>query len=290
MIKKILKFGIFIFFVIFGAIGFYYMNKNSLNLNTPILETFDIIQQIEKKINNPPPLKFENAYKTSSNLTVGGILELTNKMRIENGNLAVLSENHKLDIIAQKRLGDMFEKQYFDHISPSGSSVSNVAEEYGYEYITIGENIALGDFDGDKSLVQAWMDSPGHRANILNGRYVEIGIAVQKNRYENRETWMAIQVFAVPIWACPAISNTLRQQIDLNNTKIVSMESSANEIKAALEKSKQKSRDEVSTYNENVDKYNELIFEMNALIKQTKNLVAKYNLEVETFNTCAKGN
>jgi len=288
MVKKIKRFGIFIFIAILFAVAFNYINKSSFHLESPIRGTFDIIEQFEKRINNPPPLKFESEYKISSNLTTGGILESTNQMRKENGNLSLLSENHKLDVIAQKRLDDMFEKQYFEHISPSGASVSDVAKENGYDYIMIGENIALGNFQNDKSLVQAWMDSPGHRANILNGRYMEIGLAIQKGSYEDRETWMAIQVFAIPLWACPAIDNALKQQIDANNNRIVTLEKSAAEIKSSLESSKRRSIDEIAVYNENVDKYNELVFETNALFKQTKDLIAKYNSEVEAFNECAK--
>ena len=96
----------------------------------------------------------------------------------------------------------MFEKEYFEHKSPSGIGASDIAHDVGYEFILVGENIALGNFDGDEALVQAWMDSPGHRANILNKRYTEIGIAAEKGLYQGKMMWLAVQIFARPMSLC----------------------------------------------------------------------------------------
>jgi uncharacterized protein YkwD len=52
-----------------------------------------------------------------------------------------------------------------------------LAKKVNYEYVVVGENLAEGDFTSDADLVKGWMDSPGHRANILNTKYEEIGIA-----------------------------------------------------------------------------------------------------------------
>lgn len=259
------------------------------DLAVPIKETFDILESINREINNPPPLDLFDNGISGADLTTAGILERTNEMRRENGNLKALSQNNKLELIADKRLDDMFQKQYFEHVSPTGVSVSDIATENGYQYITIGENIALGNFEGDIALVQAWMDSPGHRANILNARYSEIGIAAKEGTYENKKTWMAIQVFALPVSACPSIDETLRQQIASNGKQIISLENDANDIKNTLESSKPKSRTEVSDYNKNVYEYNKLIRETNLLIDKTKELIVKYNAQVDAFNVCAKG-
>jgi len=107
-------------------------------------------------------------------LTVKGVIDNTNKQRALNGDLPVLKENFKLNFSAEKKLQDMFVKQYFEHNSPEGIGVGDLGLQAGYEYIIIGENLALGNFKDDASLVDAWMASPGHRANILNKKYTEI--------------------------------------------------------------------------------------------------------------------
>ncbi|MFA6096619.1 MAG: CAP domain-containing protein [Candidatus Paceibacterota bacterium] len=291
MIKKTF-FGIVLLLTVVGSVyfGMNYYGIKKIDFNFPIEDTKNIISEIEKEINSPPPLKYSNGYNTRTNLTISGVLKWTNDMRNANGGLTALKENAKLDAIAQLRLDDMFKEQYFEHISPSGIGVSDVAKEYGYEYITIGENIALGNFDGDKALVDAWMNSPGHRANILNGRYAEIGIAVQKGQYEKNETWMAIQVFALPLSACPKIDTALKQKIDQNNTTITSAEASINGLKDIIDSSNPRSEGDIAVYNKNVRRYNQMVSDINALIKETKNYVTTYNAEVDAFNSCAKAN
>ena len=61
----------------------------------------------------------------------------------------------------------------------------------------------MGNFKNDQDLVSAWLNSPGHRANILNTRFTEIGTAVLKGFYEGREVWMAVQEFGLPLSSCP---------------------------------------------------------------------------------------
>ena len=106
-----------------------------------------------------------------------GIISLTNIERKKVG-LSELIKDPLLSKAAEIKLQDMFQKQYFQHVSPSGDSVSDVKTKTGYEYIVVGENLALGVFAGDAQVVAAWMASPGHK-NILDSRYQEIGLAVR---------------------------------------------------------------------------------------------------------------
>jgi uncharacterized protein YkwD len=107
---------------------------------------------------------------------------LINKQRIANG-LAALAENAKLDAAAASHNNDMLANDYFDHVSPSGSTpldrtraVGYILAGAGYE---IGENIATGStgLDTPSEIVNEWMNSPGHRANILDADYTETGVA-----------------------------------------------------------------------------------------------------------------
>ena len=64
-----------------------------------------------------------------------------------------------------------------------------------YPYLAAGENLALGDFKNANELVAAWMASPGHRANILNGVYRDIGVATGFDAFEGRKTIIVVQIF-----------------------------------------------------------------------------------------------
>ena len=145
-------------------------------------------------------------------LTRDGILQWTNTQRASVASLPALAGNTKLDTVAKERLDDLFEKQYFEHVSPDGTSAKDDAKTAGYSFILIGENLALGDFGTDERVVGAWME-PGHRANILNTKYTELGVAAKSGTYQGRETWMAVQIFRHPLSSCQGPSEDLKSQI-----------------------------------------------------------------------------
>lgn len=130
-------------------------------------------------------------------LTRERVIYFTNAARSGNG-LHELKENSLLNAVAEERAKDMFEKQYFDHISPTGEDDADVARRIGYRYKKIGENIAKGWYLNDKKLVDGWMQSHGHRKNILNSGFDEIGVAVVKGKFEGDEVIIGVQIFGLP--------------------------------------------------------------------------------------------
>jgi uncharacterized protein YkwD len=98
-----------------------------------------------------------------------------NRERAARG-LGPLRLNPTLSDAASDRIGDMFAKRYFDHVSPDGVQPFVWATRRGYRYRLIGENLAVG-FRGT-SVVDGWMRSPGHRENILQRGFDEVGIAI----------------------------------------------------------------------------------------------------------------
>ena len=170
-----------------------------------------------------------------SDLTVAGVILYTNSERAQNGGLPALTENSFLDRDAQMKVADMFSKQYFEHVSPTGVGPGDLAKAVGYQYVLVGENLALGDFGSDQGVLTAWMNSPGHRANILNTHYTEIGVAVGKGMYEGRMTWLAVQSFGMPLSACPEISVAVKNQIDANNTEIARLRAALDAKKAQVD-------------------------------------------------------
>lgn len=157
---------------------------------SPIKKSEPIVQ---KNPQNSNPPKTTNRSENSS-IRVSAILELTNKERKQR-QLQSLIENKTLRVLAERRLNDMVENNYFAHTSPTGESVVTLSKIYGYEYSVIGENIARGDFKDSEQVVEGWMNSPGHRANILSNDYVEIGIAAEFVNFGGRKQWVAVQVF-----------------------------------------------------------------------------------------------
>lgn len=242
---------------------------NKINLSGALRSTVNTI------INNNIKLSKEN------------IMLFTNEDRKENGDLSPLMENEKLNLSAQKKLEDMFANQYFEHISPNGEGVSDLSKEAGYEYILIGENLAMGDFKDDRALMDAWMASPGHRANILNPKYTEIGIAVGKGRFEGNDIWMAVSHFGTPLTICPTINTVLYRMINSNQKEANEMEEDLNIRKKKIEGGFVY---EGNTTSEQIKKYNELVNIYNYLIKKIKEEINKYNDQVILFNDCVKEN
>jgi len=239
----------------------------------------------ESQIFAPPPLKI-TGQAPNSFLTQKGTIAETNNQRIENG-LSALKENAKLDAAAKAKAQDMFKNQYFEHVSPSGRGPADLAKSVGYDYLIIGENLALGNFENDKKLVDAWMASPGHRANILNGKYAEIGVAVEKGIYEGHSVWMAVQEFGRPASACPKVDLALKAKIDNYNIQIDRLSQIIQARKAELE-NMIVTRENVSDYNAKVNEYNNLINEYNSLVVEAKAAVAAYNNQVQAYNECLK--
>lgn len=239
----------------------------------------------EKTVVTPGPLRVATqpaAPTNSSRLSIQGVIESTNVARAQNGGLAALTENSFLDRDAKMKLDDMFTKQYFEHVSPTGIGPADLAQAAGYAYVIVGENLALGDFNSNQSLVTAWMDSPGHRANILNTHYQEIGVAVGKGVYEGRETWLAVQSFGMPLSSCPVVSAAHKSQIDTNNEEIARLRAGLDAKKAQVDATPQTD----SNYNVYASEYNAMIPQYNTLVENNRIAVANYNASVQAFNDC----
>ena len=135
------------------------------------------LQKIEKKVITSIPLRKDGDTDTggAAALTTSGIIRETNGEREHRG-LTPLREILALNALAETKVRDMFRRAYFEHVSPTGENIGDLAAGR-YEYVVIGENLALGNYRDDRDVVSAWMNSPGHRANILHAAFTEIGVA-----------------------------------------------------------------------------------------------------------------
>jgi len=139
---------------------------------------------------NPP---YHTNILAKSKIEETDLFNQTNQKRIENG-LQILYFNNELYQAAFKKANDIFVRGYFDHYTPDGNPPWQFILDNGYDYEYAGENLAIG-FEKPSDATQAWMQSPTHRANILNPRYQDIGIAAVRGIFNNRETTVVVQMF-----------------------------------------------------------------------------------------------
>ena len=129
----------------------------------------------------------------ASEITEEKMLELTNKARTEYG-LPSLSVDSKLQEAARNKAKDMFDNQYFEHISPQGVTPWYWFDKAGYDYLYAAENLAL-DFSTAEGVHSALMKSTGHRENILGANYKEIGVAVLSGNFQGRQSIIVVEEF-----------------------------------------------------------------------------------------------
>lgn len=254
---------ILLFLLVIFALGFFLWKYQGL-IKSKIFKDSDTTQNIVDKLFGPIR---ETRAKT---LTPEQIIYWTNFYRKQYG-LTELSTNSELAKAAQIKVDDMFTKQYFEHVSPSGVTPAEVVSSTGYQYKETGENLALGDFLNEKDLVDAWMNSPGHRANILNKDFTEIGVATGLGKYQDRpSTWLAVQEFGKPMPKCSKPSqntlneiNTKKSELDALNAQIKSLPAGTTQEQA-----------------------NELIAQAQALYNEIQSETNSYNAAVEAYNSC----
>lgn len=281
--------------VVVGA-GFYYKGNilsaiwriySNLDENIQKFEKTDvgnIIAEFKKEILAPSPLNV-GGKENQVVLIKAKIIAQTNIQRYNNGLFLPLIENAQLNKAAQAKAQDMFLNQYFEHVSPSGVDSGELVKSYGYEYIITGENLILGNFFSEEELVQNWMDSPGHRANILNSRFTDIGVAVVKGVYNGQTTWIGVQEFGLPFSACSEPSQDLKNEIDNYKNQLDQLSLQLDAKKSEIDQTNPRSE----KYNQLIDEYNQLVSQYNQLAQNTKNLILQYNNQTNIFNRCVAG-
>ncbi len=127
----------------------------------------------------PPASSTPSTTTSDVNAFEQEVVKLTNAERTKAG-LSPLQTDDKLMAAAREKSPDMQSNNYFSHTSPTFGSPFDRMKALGITYKSAGENIAQGQ-RSPQEVVQAWMDSPGHRANILNGKFTHIGVGYVKS-------------------------------------------------------------------------------------------------------------
>jgi hypothetical protein len=128
-----------------------------------------------------------------SHLSQQLIVDGVNTQREKNG-IEKLQWSEKLTQAAQKKGDDMIARDYWSHISPTGSEPWDFLDQVGYSYSVAGENLAR-NFSENQSLVDAWMASPTHRANVLQAQYQEVGVAVVQGKDTQANKVVVVAMF-----------------------------------------------------------------------------------------------
>jgi hypothetical protein len=129
-------------------------------------------------------------------LSVPDVVKETNAVRSRNG-LVELAIDPRLTRAAQAKADDMAARGYFAHQTPDGRMPWDWIASAGYDFLAAAENLAVG-YPSDAAVVAAWMASEGHRHNLLNQKYSDVGIGIARGKYKGQDTVFVVQLFGKP--------------------------------------------------------------------------------------------
>lgn len=274
-----------------GSSAFFFFDKVGISLREFFSEFREpksaeirgLVESLARDIFAPPPIR-----KTGGNgaamLAAEKILAEMNEKRAAEGLEPIVAEGH-LNDAASRKISDMIARNYFAHVSPVGKGVDGWVTDAGYRYILVGENLAMGDFKDEEDLVAAWMASPGHRANILNPKFREVGIAAKSGTIEGTHALVAVEIFGLPTSACPEPDETIKITIEALDRELKSQKTHIDELRERMENAKKENDREA--YSSLVEEYNVAVQRYNKAVESAKALVEFYNTGVRAFNACA---
>jgi uncharacterized protein YkwD len=149
------------------------------------------------------------------------VVDLTNDERADLA-AAPLQRNTLLDQAAQQKAQHMAANEYFAHFAPDGTTPWSFFKTSGYVYAHAGENLAI-HFTDSTEVVEAWMQSPAHRKNIVDTKYTEIGVGTAKGKFDGYDTVYVVQLFGTPA-VPPAAEPATPPVPDITPTPIAAVE------------------------------------------------------------------
>ncbi len=215
-----------------------------------------------------------------NNTLVSGIFERINTDRGLN-NKKALSWSSLLCQSAKSKAEDMVENNYFEHVSPAGITPWYWIDKAGYKYTFSGENLALNYYTSE-SAHAALMNSPGHKANILNENFTQIGLAYSRGKINGQDAFVITQYFASPAPKVPPfkyVCETKKAEESLKDLK-----KDKNKIDKYL-KDAGDIKNQVKAAGGNTDEVDDYIDDM----EDKKKKVKKYIQEIEDYlDECKK--
>lgn len=146
----------------------------------------------------------------TADISFQALIDSTNQQRSSHGT-ASLSANEKLTYAAQLKARDIFAGQYWAHTSEKGIEPWYWFEKADYDYSVAGENLAK-NFNTADAVVAAWMNSPEHRKNLLDGRYNDVGFAIERGELQGKQTTVVVALYGTEkVSLSGVVSNTIAQ-------------------------------------------------------------------------------
>ncbi len=171
-------------------------NYHAHSLHTSMLSSYLLVAMLLVFVSKSIP-SFSNVLGVATDITISKLFSFTNEERTHLG-LPPLTQNEMLQKAAEQKAADMFQKDYWSHFAPDGGSPWDFIKQSGYQYEYAGENLAK-NFLYSKNVVDAWMNSPTHRENIVKKEYSEVGYAVKNGMLGGEETTLVVQMFGTPL-------------------------------------------------------------------------------------------
>jgi hypothetical protein len=231
------------------------------------------------------------------------VVRYTNEFRSAYG-LPPLTVNQALNSAAQARAVDMKTHRYFAHQNPeTGEGPGEAIEAVGYVAMVSAENIAMGSWRSDQALVQGWIDSPGHRANLLNPEVREIGVALVRDGGITAGRLVArlyaVQLFGRPLSDCGELPSerdrTAIEQVDgrldLLNARLRDRRRELDDLQARVGRAgSQTERNRwIQERNQRVVEFNQLVAEAKGVQDTLSVMIETSNAKVANFNACGAG-
>lgn len=150
---------------------------------------------------------FSQVLGFATDITVEKLYQLTNRER-EQRSLSALTYNELLSKAAHHKAQDMFNKNYWAHYGPDGTTPWNLILQEGYQYEYAGENLAK-NFLFSEGVIQGWMDSKTHKENILRSEYSDVGFAIVHGILNGEQTTLVVQILAKPLLSKATTNKTV---------------------------------------------------------------------------------
>ncbi len=178
------------------------MRRHPVDANTPYLAggaTIVLLMVLFIGLFSTPILeRLALGYTNFAAVISAVLVDLTNSDREQVG-ARRLAVNDTLTRAAQAKADDMARRGYFAHFDAEGRAPWDWIRDAGYEYKFAGENLAI-QFSDSADVVEAWLNSPTHRENLLDTRFTEMGIAVAQGLYQGQPTIFVVQMFGTPLY------------------------------------------------------------------------------------------
>lgn len=195
-------------------------NHRATLIQTPFIALFIAIYLLNQSLIKSLSIVRPGVLGYSSEITVQKVYDDTNLERQKAG-LPSLHFSQVLSQSATAKAQDMFANNYWAHNSPQGKTPWDFFKGAGYQYSVAGENLAKDFYDTD-SMMKAWMNSPTHKANIVNNQYQEIGIGVVNGVLNGVKTTLVVQHFGTPINVAEINTATPEEKSYLANADVLS--------------------------------------------------------------------